>query len=126
VEIGPRDLAEGNVTVVTRHTLVKETLPLARVRGAVGEIMVRVGPELLAEATAIRQERTVEVTGLAEAIEAGNAGFARIPMAALGDDGEDALAAQALSIRCLQRPDGSLAESRDDEGDLMAVVARAY
>ena len=29
VEIGPRDLAEGNVTVVTRHTREKQTLPLA-------------------------------------------------------------------------------------------------
>ncbi len=47
-------------------------------------------------------------------------------MRALGDDGEDRLATQALSIRCLQRPDGSLAEPGDDEGDLTAVVARSY
>jgi prolyl-tRNA synthetase len=66
------------------------------------------------------------VASLDEAIEAGSAGFARIAMAALGDDGEDKLAARALSIRCLQRSDGSLAEIGDDEGDLMAVVARSY
>jgi hypothetical protein len=36
------------------------------------------------------------------------------------------LAQQALSIRCLQRPDGTLAEATDDEADLTAVVSRSY
>jgi len=96
------------------------------VRGAVKEILGRAGPELLAEATATRLERTVAVTSLEEAIEAGSAGFATIPVGALGVDGEDRLATQALSVRCLQRPDGGLAEAGDDEGDLMAVIARSY
>jgi prolyl-tRNA synthetase len=126
VEVGPRDLVEGNVTVVTRHTRQKETLPLTGVRQAVSEILARVGPELLAEATATRQARTVDVADLEEAIEAGSAGFARIRAGALGVDGEDRLAARALSIRCLQRSDGSLAEIGDDEADLTAVVARSY
>jgi hypothetical protein len=43
-----------------------------------------------------------------------------------GADGEDRLAHHALSIRCLQRADGSLAEPGDPEGDLVAVVARSY
>ena len=47
-------------------------------------------------------------------------------MGALGPDGEDRLAAHALSIRCLQRPDGSLAEPEDAEADLTAVVGRSY
>ena len=76
VEIGPRDLAEGNVTVVTRHTREKETLPLAGVRGTVKRILGLVGPELLAQAAAARRERTVAVTSLQEAMEAGSAGFA--------------------------------------------------
>ncbi len=84
VEIGPRDLAEGNVTVVTRHTREKETLPLAGVRGAVTEILGRVGPELLAEATASRLARTVEVSSLEEAMEAGSTGFATDPGACAG------------------------------------------
>jgi prolyl-tRNA synthetase len=99
---------------------------LAAVRPAVTEILARVGPELLAEATATRQARTVDVAALDEAIEAGSAGFARIRAGALGVDGEDKLAARALSIRCLQRSDGSLAEIGDDEADLTAVVARSY
>jgi prolyl-tRNA synthetase len=126
VEIGPRDLAEGNVTVVTRHTREKETVPAAAAAATVIEVLARVGPELAAEAAASRTARTVDAGSLDEAIEAGATGFARIGLAALGQDGEDRLGQQALSIRCLQRPDGSLAQPGDAEADLVAVVGRSY
>jgi prolyl-tRNA synthetase len=126
VEIGPRDLAEGNVTVVTRHTREKETVAAAAAGAAVTGVLARVGPELAAEAAASRTARTVDAGSLEEAIEAGATGFARIHLDALGVDGEDRLGQQALSIRCLQRPDGSLAEPGDAEGDLVAVVGRSY
>ena len=117
------------VTVVTRHIRQKENLDLRAVGAAVGAILSRVGPELLEEATKARQDRTVDVDTLEEAIEAGASGFARIRTGALGSDGEDRLAAHALSIRCLQRPDGGLAEADDgddDGADLIAVVGRSY
>jgi prolyl-tRNA synthetase len=126
VEIGTRDLAEGHVTVVTRHLREKHNVVLSAVGHEVTAILERVGPELYAEAAAMRRERTADVGTLEEAIEAANRGFARIPMAALGADGEDRLATQALSIRCLQRPDGSLAEPEDAEAELTAVVGRSY
>ena len=126
VEIGPRDLAEGHVTVVTRHLREKRTVVLSAVGHEVTAILERVGPELYAEAEAMREGRTADVGTLEEAIEAANSGFARIPMGALGAEGEDRLATQALSIRCLQRPDGSLAEPEDAEADLTAVVGRSY
>jgi prolyl-tRNA synthetase len=126
VEIGPRDLAEGNVTVVTRHTREKETVPAAAAAATVIEVLARVGPELAAEAAASRTARTVDAGSLDEAIEAGATGFARIGLAALGQDGEDRLGQQALSIRCLQRTDGSLAQPGDAEADLVAVVGRSY
>ena len=88
--------------------------------------MGRVGPELLAEAAATQRSRTVDVATLDEAIEAGGSGFARIRLGALGVDGEDRLADNALSIRCLQRPDGSLAEPEDTDADMIAVVGRSY
>jgi prolyl-tRNA synthetase len=125
VEIGPRDLAEGLVTVVTRHLRQKQTCAVAGVRAEVAAIMARVGPDLLEEATTVRQDRTVDVATLEEAVEAGGAGFARIGLGALGPDGEDRLAAHALSIRCLQRPDGTLAGD-DDADDLIAIVGRSY
>jgi prolyl-tRNA synthetase len=126
VEVGPRDLAEGNVTVVTRHRREKENVAVGAVAGTVSGILAAAGPELLAEATAARDARTVDAASLEEAVEAGSVGFARVRLGALGTDGEDRLARHALSIRCLQRPDGSLAEPGDAEDDLVAVVARSY
>jgi prolyl-tRNA synthetase len=126
VEVGPRDLAEGNVTVVTRHLREKQNVAVGALAGAAGAILASAGSELLAEATAARDARTVDAASLEEAVEAGSVGFARVRMGALGADGEDRLAQHALTIRCLQRPDGSLAESGDNEDDLVAVVARSY
>jgi len=126
VEVGPRDLAEGTVTVVTRHRREKQSVAVGAVAGTVSAILQAVGPDLLAEATAARDARTVDAASLEEATEAGSVGFARVRLAALGPDGEDRLALKALSIRCLQRPDGSLAQPGDPEDDLVAVVARSY
>jgi len=126
VEIGPRDLAEGNVTLVTRHNRTKQNLPLAGVAKEIDGILATVTNELRAEALELRQSRTVDASTLEEAIEAGATGFARLPVQALGDDGEDRLQASALTVRCLQRPDGSLAEAGEADGDLVAVVGRSY
>ena len=125
VEVGPRDLAEGNVTVVTRHRREKENVALGSVGAAVATVLATAGAELLAEATAARDARTVEAGSLAEAMEAGSEGFARVRLGALGPDG-DRLAEHAISVRCLQRPDGSLAQVGDAEDDLVAVVGRSY
>ena len=89
-------------------------------------ILAAVGPELLAEAMAARDARTVDAASLAEAVEAGSVGFARVRLGALGPDGEDRLAEHAISVRCLQRPDGSLAQVGDADDDLVAVVGRSY
>ncbi|MGO8826683.1 MAG: proline--tRNA ligase [Acidimicrobiales bacterium] len=126
VEVGPRDLAEGNVTVVTRHRREKQNVAVGAVAGTVGAILAAVGPELLAEAMAARDARTADAASLAEAVEAGSVGFARVRLGALGPDGEDRLAEHAISVRCLQRPDGSLAQVGDADDDLVAVVGRSY
>jgi prolyl-tRNA synthetase len=126
VEVGPRDLAEGNVTVVVRHLREKRTVPLSGVGAEVDAALAAADRDLLAEATAFRDDRTVEVATLEEAIEAGSVGFARVPVRALGPDGEDRLAQHALSVRCLQRPDGSLGRPGEPEDDLVAVVGRSY
>jgi len=126
VELGPRDLAEGTVTVVTRHRRTKENVALGAVAGTVAAVLAAAGTELLAEAASALDARTVEAATLDEAVAAGSEGFARVPFRALGPDGEDRLAEHALSVRCLQRADGSLAAPGDDEADLVAVVGRSY
>ncbi|MBW3574426.1 MAG: proline--tRNA ligase, partial [Actinobacteria bacterium] len=125
VEVGPRELADGVVTLVQRLSGTKSPVAIdqvvERVRRCLGEAQAR----LLAEATAFRQARTTEVATMDDAVEVATDGFARIPWSTLGTSGEAALADRGLSVRCLQRPDGGL-PSAEQESDAVAVVARAY
>jgi prolyl-tRNA synthetase len=125
VEVGPRDLAEQQVTLVRRDRGEKQQVPLAGVAGEVDRLLSVVQKELLARAAEERDARTVDVDDLAAAAEAAQTGVARLPWALVRDEGEARLAEQGVTVRCLQRPDGGCPES-DDEADLIAFVARAY
>jgi prolyl-tRNA synthetase len=125
VEVGPRDLLDGRVTVVARHTREKVPVPLAGVVDAVSALLSRVGPELEAEARAFRDARTRSVDSVGEAIEAGMEGFARVPWRLLGEEGEARIAHETLSVRCLEAPDGGLLADDGDE-TAVAVVGRSY
>jgi prolyl-tRNA synthetase len=125
VELGPRDLAAGQVTLVRRDTGVKTATPLAGLSAAVPTLLADVQAEMLAAATRRRDDRVADVATLAEAAEAARTGFARLPWAAVGVEGEARLAQDAVTVRCLQRPDGTLPED-PAEPDLVAVVARSY
>jgi prolyl-tRNA synthetase len=125
VELGPRDLAAGQVTLVRRDTGEKSPVALAGLAATVPGLLATVQAAMLAAATRRRDDRTHDVASVAEAAEAARTGFARLPWAAVGAAGEDRLAQDAVTVRCLQREDGSLPES-PDEPDLVAVVARSY
>jgi prolyl-tRNA synthetase len=125
VEVGPRELAEGSVTVVARHRRSKATVSLGRACAEVLAILETAGSELAAEAEAFRRDRTAEVASAAEAAEAGATGFAVVPWARIAGPGEALLAEQGITVRCLQRPDGGLAGDGGDV-DLIAVVGRGY
>jgi prolyl-tRNA synthetase len=125
LEVGPRDLAGGTVTLVRRDTGTKESVPVEGAARAVGDALAATQRDLLDGARAVREERTVDAADAGEALEAARGGFARVPWAALGPEGEARLAADGVTVRCLRRPDGSVPDA-DDEPDLVAVVARAY
>jgi prolyl-tRNA synthetase len=80
---------------------------------------------MLREARDFRVAHTAAVSSVDEAIEAAQTGFAVVPWSVVGSEGEDRMAASAVTVRCLQRPDGSLADDAE-EPDLVAIVARAY
>jgi prolyl-tRNA synthetase len=125
VEVGPRDLASGQATLVRRDTGEKRSVPVEGVRAGVEQLLEQIQGELLARATAERDGRTVEVGSLDEAAEAAQQGAARLPWSLVQGEGEARLAERAVTVRCLQRADGTLPDS-EDEVDLVAVVARAY
>ena len=125
IEVGPRDLENGEVTLVRRDTNEKQQARLADLAVAVPSMLDLIQASMLEAATRRRDDNTVDVTTLDGAREAAQTGFARIPWTTLGEAGEATLAEGAVTVRCLQRPDGSVPEDEDEPG-VVAVVARAY
>jgi prolyl-tRNA synthetase len=125
VEIGPRDLATDAATLVRRDTGTKEQVPLAALAGRVEKLVADVQQDILTDARSRRDANIVDASDIREAAEASGSGFARLPWRLVRGEGETRLAADGVTVRCLQRPDGSLPGS-EDEDDLVAFVARAY
>jgi prolyl-tRNA synthetase len=125
VEVGPRDLANGEVTLVRRDTGTKVQVSLTGAAAAVTAALAAAQADLYAGALERRDAATAEVATLAEAHEAALTGFAKLPWAVVGESGEAELAQSGITVRCLQRADGTLPRA-DDEADLVALVARSY
>jgi prolyl-tRNA synthetase len=125
LELGPRDLEGDSVTLVRRIAGGKQPVPLSAIAETVRKILEEDQLALLEEARSRRESRTVDVKTPVEAVEVAAAGWARLPWAELGTEGESWLAEQSVTVRCLLRPDGSVPDT-DDEPGLVAVVARSY
>ncbi|MFF0343425.1 proline--tRNA ligase [Kribbella sp. NPDC004875] len=126
IELGPRDLAGDSATVVRRlRGSAKAAVGLAELTSTVAAAIEDDQANLLAEAAARQAARITTVRTVEEAVEAAAAGWASLPYDAVGEEGEDRLAEAGMTVRCLQRQDGSLPIG-DNEPDLTAYVARSY
>ncbi|WP_067505247.1 proline--tRNA ligase [Actinoplanes sp. TFC3] len=125
VEVGPRDLAAGNAVVARRTDGSKTPVALGEVAATVAAALEADQQALFDSALAHREERTVDVKTLGEALEAAQTGWARLPWSAVGPEGEAEANGKAVTVRCLVNPDGSVPES-DDSPDVQAILARAY
>jgi prolyl-tRNA synthetase len=125
LEVGPRDLAAGNVVLVRRLDGSKRPVPIGEAVAAVLATLDADQRALYEEALALREGRTVSVGTLDEAIEAASTGWARVPWSAVGEAGEAKANGVGVTVRCLVREDGSVPDSEDEPG-LVAVLARAY
>ncbi|WP_350281274.1 proline--tRNA ligase [Kribbella sp. HUAS MG21] len=131
VELGPRDLAADVATVVRRLRATadadapKTAVPLAELTATVTAAIDADQAHLLTEATARQAGRITAVSTVDEAIEAAASGWATLPYDVVGEQGEDRLGESGVTVRCLQRPDGTL-PLNDEEPDLVAYVARSY
>jgi prolyl-tRNA synthetase len=81
LEIGPKDLERGEVTVYRRDTGQKSSVPVDSVADHVSQLLAEIQKNLLDEALAFRQERTSRPTSYEEMREflAQSAGFAQAP-----------------------------------------------
>src|SRR4029078_4687997 len=66
VEVGPRDLAAGAVTVARRDTRTKEQAPVVGLPRHLEHLLRQIQDELLAAAEAEREAHTVEATSVDE------------------------------------------------------------
>jgi prolyl-tRNA synthetase len=125
VEVGPRDLASGLVTLARRDREEKQTMALDQLAAHVPGVLGAMQAELLEAARERRDEGTVDVTSLDDALAVAQDGFARLAWDLVGVEGEQRLNEQAISVRCIQRADGSMPLD-EHEGDLVCIVAKAY
>ncbi|TXS57906.1 proline--tRNA ligase [Streptomyces sp. t39] len=126
IEIGPRDLEAGTAMLVRRIPGGKEAVPADALTALLPKVLEDDQALLLEQSRRRRESRTTDVSTVEEAAAAAAAGgWARIPWAVLGEEGEAKLAEQAVSVRCLVAEDGSVPEA-DDAPGTVALVARAY
>ncbi|HEY5439519.1 MAG TPA: proline--tRNA ligase [Acidimicrobiales bacterium] len=125
VEVGPRDLKEGVVSLVRRDNGEKSTLTLDAVASAAFDLLEVIQTGMFADAKRRLGDATADVATVEEALEAAETGFARLKWSAVGEIGEAKLKTQAVTVRCLQRPDGSMPQN-DAEAELDCIVAKSY
>ncbi|MDQ3972905.1 MAG: proline--tRNA ligase, partial [Actinomycetota bacterium] len=96
LEVGPRDLQAGNVTVVRRDREGKQAMALDAVVATVPGLLDDIQTALLTEARRRRQAATRDVEALEEV---DGAGFLRLPWKAVEVEGEQRLAESGYSVR---------------------------
>jgi prolyl-tRNA synthetase len=127
VEVGPRELAAGEVVLARRDDGAKTRVPVAGLAVRVADALEEAQAALLREAIDRQAAHTSDADSLEAAEEAAQDGFAVLPASALDDDGETRLNRAGVSVRLLQLPGGGLPIPGElPDADLEAVVARAY
>ena len=125
VEVGPRDLAQGQVTLVRRDTGVKVPVPAGEAASRAADLVEAIQADMLAAARERLAAAVADAAGIDDALEIAQTGFARVPWGVVRGEGEAQLAGKGVTVRCLMAPDGSLPVT-DDDDDLVAVVGRSY
>jgi prolyl-tRNA synthetase len=125
VELGPRDIASGQVPIALRARGEKTSHALDGLANTIPEMLEAEQAELLRQATELRERLTRPVKTIEEAAEQAGNGAARLPWALLGPEGEQRFLQDGISVRCLVRADGEPVDDPDADG-VEAIVARAY
>jgi prolyl-tRNA synthetase len=115
----------GNAVVVRRVDGAKSPIALGDVVADVTGALKADQQIMFDDALTFREDRTVDVKTLGDAIEAAQTGWARVPWSAVGAEGEADANGKSVTVRCLVRPDGTVPDS-DEEPNLFAIMARAY
>ena len=85
LELGPRDLAQGQVTFVRRDTLEKGQFPMEDIAGAVRDMLEEVGRTLYRQAEEFKDAHTYIARNMEELTEGYKPDSSRHPGAAAGN-----------------------------------------
>ncbi len=122
VEIGMREVEEGNLTYVRRDLgkSSKTTCPVADFVSSIQNILNEFHDALFARAVAFREDHTKEaadLAGLKAFFDGDEIGFVRVPTSIMDDDGYDAVMKEhSLTTRCMPFA---------DDGKIV-VIGKAY
>ncbi|MEI2698034.1 MAG: proline--tRNA ligase [Microthrixaceae bacterium] len=125
VEVGPRDLLDGMAVLRRRDSDEKLPVSIDALAATVVHQLDEIQAGLHSAALAERVDRTVDCVSVDEVAAAASEGFARVAWSLLDSAALDRLGRDALSVRCVQTPDGEVPATLD-EPENMAIVARAY
>ncbi len=137
LELGPRDLAAGNVVVKRRDTGVKEALPQTQLASRLPEILDRMQKDLYAAAKQRLKENTVLANSIGDVEEiladvSAEKGGGKFVMAHIKDDPSvDArLKEFKATVRCIPITDAYDGSGKcivtGEQVDRRAVIAKAY
>lgn len=143
IELGPRDLAAGQVVLVARDTRDKVAVPLEAVARAVEDMLAAIQDRLLATARARLDDLTVSVSSYEEMVEriASNAGLNRVGWCGNAGCETRVKAETKATIRCIpfEQLHEQRAEQRIEQPDRLGpcivcgqravhqvIIARAY
>jgi len=104
LEVGARDLAREQATLVRRDSGEKEQVPLQAVASRSAELLGEIQKRLLSEAVALRAARTLDGAASYEELReflAGGGGFARAPWCGSAACEERVKADTRATFRCL-------------------------
>jgi prolyl-tRNA synthetase len=125
LEVGPRDLASGGVSLVRRDRPERESVGLDGAAAAATVALGAAQRALHEDAADPLARRTVDGDDVDAAVDAARDGFARLPWASCGAEGERRLNAAGVSVRRVTTAEGAVPDNRDAR-DLVAIAGRAY
>jgi prolyl-tRNA synthetase len=132
IELGEKEYASGNVTIVRRDSGAKEQIPFDAVSARVGALLTEIQENLYERAKSFREENTFDVSNLAELKaffkEGAKSGFARAFFAGSKDDEKDIKdLTGGATIRCmpLNEATGKCVVTGQD-GARAAIFAKSY
>jgi prolyl-tRNA synthetase len=125
IAVGPREVREGQLTLERRDGEAAERISIGGAGARVPDLLEDIQTAMRERSQAFREQATTPATTIPEALAGAQRGVARVPWDTVGASGERALQSVGVTIRCLQRADGSLPDG-PEEPDLVAFAAHAY